>query len=178
LLNFWFHSNYHNLSASLNPVYAERPDSNGKKQPILASTFCKVSLELSGNFSVVLSTTAGACSYPSFDVNIYGDKGEIHFDLTRKITVYTIDQKGTKKEFDLSNVYEDEKENQISIFSSSFRYFAKQIINAICEGNLSYVTQASNFEDARYTYNFLEAIKKSANKNVLINPIINESNFV
>jgi predicted dehydrogenase len=178
LLNFWFHSDYYNLSASLNPVYTERIDCNGKKRAVLASTFCKVSFELSGKLSVILSATAGACGHPSFDVNVYGDKGEIHFDLTHKITLYTLEKKGIKKEIDLPDVYTDEKENKISIFSGSFRYFAPQIIRAINEGNPLYVEYASQFEDAKYTFDFLEAIKESANNSVLINPLETESNYV
>jgi len=178
LLNFWFNSDRYNLSASLNPVYTERIDENGKKQSISASTFCKVSLELSGGLSVLLSTTAGACSYPRFDISIYGERGEIHFDLTRKLTVYTIDQKGAEKKIALSNVYDDEKENNISIFSGSFRYFAPQIIRAIIDDNPSHVEHASNFEDAKYTFDFLEEIKESSNNGILINPIKSKANYV
>jgi len=178
LLNFWFNSNYYNLNASLNPVYMEKINANGKKQSILASIFCKVSLELNDGLSVLLSATAGACSYPRFDVSIYGERGEIHFDLSRKLTIYTADQKGKKKKVLLSDVYDDEKENKVSIFSGSFRYFAPQIIRAVIEGNLSHMKHTSKFEDARYTFDFLEAIKESSNNGILINPRKSEAEYV
>jgi Predicted dehydrogenases and related proteins len=173
LLNFWFNANYYNLSAHLNPVYTKRPDTNGTMHSVSASTFCGVSLELEENISIALSVTAGACSHSRFDIRIYGERGEITFDLNNKLSLYIAEENGPKKIIDLPNVYADEKANQVSIFSGSFRYFAPKIIHAIKENNHTLLAEASKFEDARYTFDFLDAISKAANGSLLINPMKN-----
>jgi predicted dehydrogenase len=171
LLNFWFQAKYYNMSAHMEPVFTSMIDSNGITHSISASTFCRVSLELEGEISVDLSVTAGAYSFPRFDINIYGEKGEIRFDLNNKLELYTIKDKGIKQKLIVPNVFDDEKENQISIFSGSFRYFAPDIIHAIKNNDFDLLKNASKFEDARYTFRFLEDIGISANNSIIINPL-------
>ena len=77
----------------------------------------------------------------------------------------------------IPSVYQDEKDNKISIFSGSFRYFAPRIIQAISKKDATLLNDASTFEDARYTFDFLENIEKASNNNMLVNPLYNRKQF-
>jgi len=178
LLHYWFDSNIFNLSASLNPVFKDRKDLNGQSRQVSTSTFCSVSLELEHSISVSLSVTAGAFSTPRFDVKVYGDKGELYFDLDSKLRMYTVLEKGKEKLIDCTDVFQDERENKVSIFAGSFRYFAPKIVKAILNSDWTEIKDASTFEDARYTYNFLDAVGNASNNSILINPKEKEHKYV
>lgn len=178
LLHFWFGSSFHNLTAVLNPVFQERIDSNGNLREILASTFCNVHLELENDISVSLSITAGAFSKPRFDVSIYGDKGELQFDLDNKLSLFTNSTKNLGALVNCSELFQDEKNNKISIFTSSFRYFAPKIVEAIAYSDATKIENASTFEDARYTFRLLDAVGTAANQGGLVNLKKKQSTYI
>ena len=171
LLLYWFNEQMYNISGNMNPVIAHRIDNMGEKREIKASTLCTASMVSETGITINLSVTAAALSKPRFDVDIYGTNGEIHFDLDNKLKIYSIDKKQNMDSIDVEGVYDDEKNNQISIFSGSFRYFAPNIIRAISENDSHYLETAAKFRDAIYSFDILENIKKATNENCIVNPM-------
>ena len=60
-------------------------------------------------------------------------------------------------------MYDDEKENKVSIFSGSFRYFAPKLVNSILKDKFDGIKECATFEDAEYNLKILDALKESAN---------------
>lgn len=171
LLLYWFNEPMYNIFGNMNPVITHRIDNFGKEREIKASTFFTASMVSKTGTTINLSVTAAALSKPRFDIDMYGTKGEIHFDLDNKLKVYYLDKQKNIDLINLKGVYEDERNNQVSIFSGSFRYFAPNIIRAISENNSHYLNIAAKFRDAVYTFDILEKIKKSANENCVTAPM-------
>lgn len=173
LLLYWFNEQrMYNISGYMSPVITRRIDDRGKEREIKASTFCTASMISESGISINLSVTAAALSKPRFDIDIYGTRGELHFDLDNKLIIYYSNRDKNLNLKDIEGVYEDEKKNEVSIFSGSFRYYAKNIIRAISENDYHYLEPSANFSDAMYTFDVLEKIKKAANENCIINPML------
>ena len=60
-------------------------------------------------------------------------------------------------------MFDDEKENKVSIFSGSFRYFAPKLVNSILKNKFDAIKECAKFTDAAYNLKILDAIKESAN---------------
>lgn len=178
LLLYWFNERMYNISGSMAPVITHRIDNIGIEREIKASTFCTASMISETGIAINLSVSAAALSKPRFDVDIYGTKGELHFDLDEKLKVCYLNQNENVDLKDIDGVYEDEKKNEISIFSGSFRYYATNIIRAILEKDSHYLDLGANFSDAAYTFDILEKIKKAANENCIIDPITQLNSYV
>ena len=67
------------------------------------------------------------------------------------------------------DVYSDELENKVSIFSGSFRYLVPRLIKSIQNNNLDEVNIAATPKDSIYCLKILDAIKESSNKGISIN---------
>lgn len=178
LLLYWFNERMYNISGSMAPVITHRIDNLGIEREIKASTFCTASMISETGIAINLSVSAAALSKPRFDVDIYGTKGELHFDLDEKLKVCYLNQNENVDLKNIDGVYEDEKKNEISIFSGSFRYYATNIIRAILEKDSHYLDLGANFSDAAYTFDILEKIKKAANENCIIDPITQLNSYV
>lgn len=178
LLLYWFNEKMYNISGSMHPVITHRIDNLGNKREIKTSTLCTASMISESGISINLSVSAAAFSKPRFDIDIYGTRAEIHFDLDNKLQLYFSDRKENMNLIDLEGVFDDERKNQISIFSGSFRYFAPNIVSAIAENDECYLKNAAKFKDAIYTFDILEGIKKSVDENCIINPMQAKRDFI
>lgn len=164
LIQYWFNNRkVINVNGFLNPVTKKRQDKEGHFQNIDASTVCAAQINLENELCVQYYINAGSYSGSRFDINIFGDKGEIQYSLDEKLSIYKRSDIGKKVVVDVNGVYEDEQENKISIFSGSFRYFAPLIIKAIETGDSSFVSTSASFKDALYNLMVLDAIRQSAN---------------
>lgn len=165
LIQYWFgNRKVINLNGFLNPVTKQRVDNEGNVHDVDASTICTAQLNLVDELCVQYYINAGAYAGSRFDISIFGDKGEIQYSLDNKISLYKRDDIGKRQIVGVSGVYEDELQNEVSIFSGSFRYFAPLIVKAIETGDISLISESANFEDAIYNLTILDAIKQSANK--------------
>jgi len=164
LMQFWFNDiRVDRVSGTINPVFKNRINSNGIKTNITASTICTAKIDFQDELCALYTINAGAYSTSRFDIDIYGDKGELSFDLQNKLCIYTIDKKGEKQIVNVDNVFEDELENKVSIFSGSFRYCAPIIVNAIQKKDISMLNEAAKIQDAVYNVKLLDAIRSSSN---------------
>lgn len=165
LIQYWFENRkVINLNGFLNPVTKQREDKEGNVHDVDASTICVAQLNLADELCVQYYINAGSYGGSRFDINIFGDKGEIQYSLDKKLSIYKRSDIGEKQIVDVNGVYEDEQQNKISIFSGSFRYFAPLIIKAVETGDTSLIKKSASFEDAIYNLKILDAIKQSANK--------------
>ena len=163
LIQYWFgNREILSVSGNLNPVFKTRIDDKGTIRRVDASTICSAKIDLSNELSLMYTINAGAYRKFIFEIYIYGDKGQIHFDLDNKLSLYSHDCIGVERKIDVDGVFEDEKNNKASLFSGSFRYFAPKIINAIL-GHIEDIERSARFEDALYNCVLLDAIKLSAN---------------
>jgi len=164
LIQFWFENpRILNINGYLNPVTKKRIDSTGRVREVTASTVCTANINFENELNVMYSINAGSYMDYRFDINIFGTKGELTFSLQDKIIKYSRAKIGEKQIVSVDGVYPDEAENKVSIFSSSFRYFAPLIIKSIRTNDFSSIAHAASFKDAQYNYETLEAIKQSTN---------------
>lgn len=165
LIQYWFSNRpVINVNGFMTPVTRERTDKAGNVYNVDASTICAAQINMCDELCVQYYINAGAYSGSRFDVNIFGDKGEIQYSLDEKIVVYMRNELGKKLIVEVDGVFEDELANKVSIFSGSFRYFAPQILKAIQTNDFSLISKSATFEDALYNLSLLDAIKQSANK--------------
>ncbi len=164
LIQFWFgERKVLGINAYLNPVTKVRKDANGVLHDVTASTICTASISFEDELNAIYSINAGSYAGSSFDIALFGSKAELIFSLRDKLVLYSRDNIGKKIMVPVDDVYDDERENRISIFSGSFRYFAPQLIKAIRMSDYGIISRATTFLDARYNIKLLDAIKKSAN---------------
>jgi predicted dehydrogenase len=172
LIQYWFENpQIIDINGYMNPVTKERKDNNGNLRKVTASTICTAHINFENELNVMYSINAGSYMGSRFDINIFGTKGELTFSLQDKIMLYSRNNIGEKQIISVDGVYPDEANNKVSIFSSSFRYFAPLIIMAIQTNDFSSIINAATFRDAQYNVNLLDAIKQSAN-NGLGKPLI------
>lgn len=164
LMQYWFNSpEVVSVNGYLNPVIKERVDDKNVSHNVIASTICMAQINFVNELVAQYSINAGSYVGSKFDICIYGEKGEMTFSLQDKLAIYLHDDLGIRHVIDLPNVYEDEKENKVSIFSGSFRYFAPIIIEAIQKNDFKGLEYAATFKDAEYNISILNAIKNAAN---------------
>lgn len=169
LIQFWFNSReVLSVTGNLNPVFKER-NVEGKTRIVTGSTICNAQIQLKNELSVMYSINAGGFSSFKFEIDIAGDKGELHFDLENKISIFTDAQKGIAQVVDVEGVFDDERANKASLFSGSFRYFAPLIIRFLQGENVPMIKDAATIEQAKYNCKILDAIRLAANTG---NPIV------
>lgn len=178
LIQFWFDSRkVLSVSGNLNPIFKERYI-DGQKKLVTGSTLCNAQIQLENELSIMYSINAGGFSSFKFEIDMAGDKGELHFDLVNKLIVYTDDRKGETQKVDVPGVFEDERENKASLFSGSFRYFAPLVIRKLQGELVPELCDAATIEQAKYNCKILDAIKKSANTGIPVVYSCEENSYV
>ena len=168
LIQYWFNSkDIVSVMGNLNPIFKERIV-DGKKKIVTGSTLCNALIQLKDELSVMYSINAGGFSSFQFEIDIAGDKGELHFDLVNKITIYTADKRCTPQLVEVEGVFEDERQNKASLFSGSFRYFAPLVIRKLMGENVPELEKAATLKQALYNCKILDGIKVSANTGVQV----------
>lgn len=163
LIQYWFgNRDVLAVSGNLNPVFKKRRDDKGAERDVDASTICSAKIDLHNELSLMYTINAGAYRKFIFEIDIYGDKGQIHFDLENKLSIYRQDSIGVEEKVEVDGVFEDEKANKASLFSGSFRYFAPKIVSAV-NGNADEIARSARLADAIYNCKLLDAILISAN---------------
>ena len=164
LVQYWFDSPKPiSVMGCLNPVTKDRKDTKGKVRKVLASTLCTANINFADEMQAIFTINAGSYMESRFDIHIFGDKGELTFSLQDKLNLYLRSNVGCKQQVEVSGVFDDEKENKVSIFSGSFRYFAPKLVNSILKNKFDAIKDCANFADAEYNLKILDAIKESAN---------------
>ena len=163
LVLYWFGRRIETVCGAMDPVVLERPASDGAMTQVQASSFFSASLELEGGLSVNLSATAASCAVPGFDFCLYGEEGELYFNLVDKLRGAFLKRRGAVEVIPVAAVSASERENRVSIFSGSFTYFAPEIVNSIRTGDWSGLEPAAKFSDAQDVQVALEALARAAN---------------
>jgi Predicted dehydrogenases and related proteins len=167
LIDYWFDKRpVISVAASMNPVTKYRNKEDGILTRVDASTLCNAFIMLKDELTVQYSINAGSYSESRFDINIFGDKGELLFSLQDKLQLFLRNNIGHVIEVKPNGVYEDEEKNMVSIFSGSFRYLVPELISALKNGDYSRVKRAATPADSLYCMEILDAIKISANEGV------------
>lgn len=161
LIRFWLNKDILIVKGNMDVVIPERIDNNGRIKDVTACSFFNTNLNFKNNITVNASATCSAIGNSEFNFQIYGENGELHFDLDNKLIGYFIDKKGIRQEIKVEGVTVEERENKVSIFSGSFIYCAKPLLSAIESGNINILNNASKIEDAIENQTILEAIRES-----------------
>ena len=164
LIQFWFGNR--KVNGFLNPVTMNRKDNEGNYRKVTGSTVCTAHINLENELNVIYSINAGSYIGSRFDISIFGTRGELVFDLQNKLLFYSRDSVGQPNKIVVEDVFDDERENKVSIFSGSFRYFAPIIIEAIQTNNYELISKSATFADAKYNLKILDAIHQSANNGI------------
>jgi predicted dehydrogenase len=167
LLHYWFRVGVIAVQGAMDPVVRERRGLDGVVTTVKASGFFSASLELESGMSVHLSATAASCGQPAFDFDLYGEEGELHFDLTRKLRGAFLSNRGAVEPIAVNGVTERERDNKVSIFSGSFMYFAPEIVKSLESSDWSDLEAAARFVDAYKVQVVLDALAASANDGAL-----------
>jgi predicted dehydrogenase len=164
LIQFWFGDRkVIGVNAYLNPVTKTRKDNNGVSHEVTGSTICNASILMEDELNVLYSINAGSYMGSIFEIEIFGSEAELTFSLNDKLSLYHRNDIGKKQSVLVDGVFEDERENKISIFSGSFRYFAPLLLKAIQTNDFGLIANVATFVDAQYNIRILDAIKQSAN---------------
>jgi predicted dehydrogenase len=163
LVVYWFGDRINSVRGAMHPVITTRKNDLGTDVSVKASGFFSADLEFMSGLNVQLSATAAAFSQPRFDLSIYGDAGELHFNLGNKLTAAFASHRGKLVDVCVDNVRKEERENRVSIFSGSFPYFASEIVSAIKTNCFDSLAPAARFVDSLITHSLLDAIARSAN---------------
>ena len=162
LVRFWLGKDVLTVQGNMDVVIPKRKFYDGAIKDVTACSFFSSSLNFQDNITVNLSATCSAIGKNGLNFSIYGEKGELHFDLENKLIGYFLDNKGKQQIISVDGATQEEKENKISIFKGSFIYYAKPILYAIENDDIKLLEKASNIEDAIENQIILDAIKKSA----------------
>lgn len=163
LVHAWFGETIASVTGTLDPVIRERLDLSGATMKIGVSGFFGAALELETGLAAHLSATAASCGVGGFEVSIYGEDGELHFNLCEKLKGAFRGKEGEVKVIDVEGVTTAERANRVSFFAGSFVYFAAEIVRAIRTGDRSGLATAATFRDERSVQNVLDALARSAN---------------
>lgn len=133
------------VSASLDPVHLLRSPEGQSSRECVASNYFSALVRL-GAATGFVSTTAAAHGAPRFDVRVLGDAGDLRFDPDSKLLLA---RRGSGEGAVLSTQVDEEYQlrQASSIFSTSFTYFADEIIAALLEGR-DEVSQAATVGEA------------------------------
>lgn len=161
LIRFWLKKEILTVKGNMDVVIPKRLDINDNVKDVTACSFFNANLNFEDNITVNCSATCSAIGKSEFNFQIYGENGELHFDLENKLIGYFINEKGVKQEIKVEGVTKEEQKNEVSIFSGSFIYYAKPLLFAIENGDNSLLKNASTIEDAIENQKILDAIRKS-----------------
>lgn len=161
LIRFWIKNEILTVKGNMDVVIPKRLDNNGNIKDVTACSFFNANMNFKDNITVNCSATCSAIGKSEFNFQIYGEKGELQFDLENKLIGYFINEKGIKNKIEVKGATKEEQENKVSIFSGSFIYYAKPLISAIESGNYNLLKNASKIDDAIENQIILDAIKES-----------------
>lgn len=162
LLTFWFGRRVVSVYGAVDVVVPDRVGPAGEPRKADADAFFSASVALEGGIDAQLSATAASCGMAQFDFSVYGDAGELHFDLAGKLVGAFLSSRGKVEAIPVAGVTDEERSNKVSIFSGSFVYFAPRIREAIETGDMGAVREAARFEDGLVVHQVLDAIEESA----------------
>jgi len=163
LLNYWFGKQCLNVRCALDSVVSKRYV-DGIEKKVDVSGFFSASLAWAEGLDVQLSATAASCGTSRFDFSIFGEEGELHFDLDSKLRGALLPQNGVVQNIPVEGVLQEELSNKISFFAGTFRYFAPLLVRAVASDNRELIADASRFDDAIFTQRLLDAMLVSALK--------------
>ena len=169
LLWFWLgRRKIYHLKGAMDVVVPKRRDQTGKVRDASAAGFFSSNMAMEGNLDVQLSTTWAAIGEERFDFSVYGTEGELHFDVSNKLTGAFLSHRGVVESISVAGVLPEEMENRITIFRGSFAYFARRVVESVLTKSREPVAEAATFEEAIPIQQVLDAIKESAIKGELV----------
>jgi predicted dehydrogenase len=143
------------IDAQMNPIRYTRPRGDVEMSVNVSSTFLAFCETVNGT-NVQLSTNAAAFSGTALDIDIFFDRGEIRFDLDRKIRIFKAGTSVVENIRVLPCVTAEERANNTSIFGGSVGYFVQQLVQDIFDGR-SRTEYACSLDDAIYVSKVLDA---------------------
>jgi predicted dehydrogenase len=148
------------IAASLDPVHLIRHPDAGTPRSCVVSNYFSAQCDFQGT-ATHLATSAAVHSPPAFDVTVYGENADLTFDLGGGLRLMRL---GSDPEIVLSYDVDDEYRSRIasSVFSTSFTYFADNIVQAILDDDISALREASTVIDAVINMKVLDASLRSA----------------
>lgn len=148
------------IAASLDPVHLTRHPDTGPPRSCFVSNYFSAQCDFQET-ATQLVTSAAVHSPPAFDVTVYGEHADLTFSLDGRLQLMRL---GRDPDVVLSHDVDDEYRHRMasSIFSTSFTYFAEEIVRAILDDEVSGLLEASTVVDAVTNMQVLDAALRSA----------------
>lgn len=143
------------IQAHMDPVSFTRTRGDAPVA-VSVSTFFSASGETEGGIHLHLSANASAFSGPAFDIDVFCEKGEVRFDVERKLRVFGQGGRVEDRTTETAPVLAEERANSVSIFRASFMYFAERIVKDIAAGRQG-TEGACSFDEAVEVSRVLDA---------------------
>jgi predicted dehydrogenase len=163
LVHYWLGETAIAVQGAMDPVVHQRRLVDDTVTDVKASGFFSASLEFESGINVHLFATAASCGQSRFDFSLYGEEGELHFDLSHKLRGAFLSNRGVVEPIAVTGVTDRERRNEVSIFSGSFAYFAPAIVSAIRSNDWSCLEPAARFADSYKIQIVLDALAWAAN---------------
>jgi len=154
LAMFLLDDGFARIDASMHPVIKSRKRGEEDVAVNVSSTFVAFGEMVSGTI-LELSATAAGFSGNEFAVEIFCERGELRFNLLNKLRLFRRGNTDADAIVEVDGVSEDERANRVSIFSGSFPYFAKAIVEDI-EAGRSVTQDACSISEAVVTSDVLD----------------------
>lgn len=156
---FGFH--FAAVNCSMASVVDKRQDAAGNEHFVSGSGFSGIRAHMADGLCADLTATAAAFGRSLFDISIYGDEGEIQFDLVKKLRISDVGEFGCERLIDVDGVFDDERTNKASIFSGSFRYLVPELFNKLANRADSKLYLAADFSQGLAVQRILDASLES-----------------
>jgi len=160
LSDFLFGSSVSSVVGTLHTVVPTR-ERDGVAVPVNTSLEFSGAMILGTGVQVLLSAVAAAHSGVKFEIDVFLEMGEIHFDLENKLIVYS--ERGGRINHlkDVEGVKAGDASNEVPFFAGTFRYYADEIVRCLTQSDVSEVPDAATFPEALETTRILEGFLES-----------------
>jgi predicted dehydrogenase len=160
LSSFLFESSVSSVAGTLHTVVPTR-QKDGVAVSVNTSLEFSGALTLNTGAQVLVSAVAAAHSGFKFEIDVFLEMGEIHFDLENKLVVYSERGAYVARHRDLPDLKHGEVSNEIPFFAGTFRYYADEIVRCLTQADVLEVPDAATFPQALETTRILEAFLES-----------------
>ncbi len=122
--------------------------------------FSGAMMQADGANVFISAVTAGHSGF-KFEIDVYMEHGQAHFDLDSKLTIYRDRGSRVDRLKEIPDLKPGELDNTASLFSGSFRYYADELLDAIVADVAMTPGGAPTFVDALATTRVLDAFLRS-----------------
>lgn len=167
LLQFLLDEEVVAVQGSMDPVIRERQFDSAVTRSVLTSGFYGATLETQSGVIAHLSAISVSSGLPEFAFSIYGEDGELHFDLVNQLRGADRAHRGALSSIEVIRNDLGALDTKLSFFGKAFTQFATAIADALTEHSSRGLDNAARFSDAVRVQVVLDMIARTAETGTL-----------